>query len=325
MRKIKWGIIGLGDIAHSFAENFSVENAELVAVGSRNLQKAQDFAEKHAIPKAYGSYEGCFYDPDIDVIYIATPNSFHYEHILAALKQKKHVFSEKAMMVNYSEFTEAINCAKENNVLLAEAMTIYHMPLYQLLKKKIQQNDFGKLKMVHALFGSYKPADENNRFFNPDLGGGALLDIGVYALSFIRYFMSSNPDILSTTVDLYPTGVDEQSSTLLKNKENEVGTLSLSFRAKMPKQGVIVCEDAYITITDYPRADKATITYSNGKSETITAGDTKEAMKYEIQAFTDAVANDSSGPYMDLTEDVTKIMDTLSREWDMNLSKHKPF
>lgn len=137
-----------------------------------------------------------------------------------------------------------------------------HMPLFKELKKVISLNYLGPVKMVQVNFGSFKEYDVNNRFFNPDLAGGALLDIGVYAVSSARWFMSSKSNTVLTTMTPFETGVDESSGILLQNKEMEIATISLTMRAKQPKRGLIACENGYIEIYNFPRADKATITYA---------------------------------------------------------------
>lgn len=131
MTRIKWGIIGLGGIAHDFAASFKSDNAELTAVASRTLQKAQDFASEYNVPKAYGHYEALCFDPDIDIIYLATPNSHHAENIKMALNAGKHVLCEKAMVMNNTQLEEILSLADEKNLIVAEAMTIYHMPLFK--------------------------------------------------------------------------------------------------------------------------------------------------------------------------------------------------
>lgn len=320
MKKIKWGIIGLGGIAHDFAAAFQSEQAELVAVGSRTLQKAQEFADQYQVPKAYGHYEALCFDPDIDIVYLATPNSHHAENIKMVLNAGKHVLCEKAITMNADQLNEVLELAKEKNLIVAEAMTIYHMPLYQQLKARIESGEFGALKMVNAMFGSLKDTDPSMRFFNKELGGGALLDIGVYALSFVRYFLSSQPTTLQTLVQLYETGVDEMSTIQMKNEQNELSTVSLSFRGKMPKQGVIVCENAYITALDYPRADKAVITYPDGTTEVVEAGDSGSALAYEVKALSETLLNQENQSYIELTKDVTDLMDQAAKAWGMDLT-----
>ncbi|GEL67527.1 Gfo/Idh/MocA family protein [Marinilactibacillus psychrotolerans] len=321
MSTTKWGIIGLGEIAHNFADSFKSDNAELIAVASRTLQKAQDFASEYNVPKAYGHYEALCFDPDIDIVYLATPNSHHAENIKMALNAGKHILCEKAIVMNAAQLAEVMELAEEKNLIVAEAMTIYHMPLFKQLKSRIQTGEFGELKMVNAMFGSLKDSDPSMRFFNKELGGGALLDIGVYALSFVRYFLSSQPTDLQTMVNLYETGVDEMSTIQLKNSQNELSTVSLSFRGKMPKQGVIVCENAFITVLDYPRADKAIITYPDGATEIVEDGSSAFALSYEVQDLSDTILNKENKTYIELTKDVTDLMDQSAKAWGMDLTK----
>lgn len=321
MSTTKWGIIGLGEIAHNFADSFKSDNAELIAVASRTLQKAQDFASEYNVPKAYGHYEALCFDPDIDIVYLATPNSHHAENIKMVLNAGKHVLCEKAIVMNAAQLAEVMELAEEKNLIVAEAMTIYHMPLFKQLKSRIQTGEFGELKMVNAMFGSLKDSDPSMRFFNKELGGGALLDIGVYAISFVRYFLSSQPTDLQTMVNLYETGVDEMSTIQLKNSQNELSTVSLSFRGKMPKQGVIVCENAFITVLDYPRADKAIITYPDGATEIVEDGSSASALSYEVQDLSDTILNKENKTYIELTKDVTDLMDQSAKAWGMDLTK----
>lgn len=317
MKKLNWGILGLGQIANEFAEAFNVENAVLYAAGSRNDEKAAAFAKKHAIEKSYGSYEALLADPAIDVVYIATPHSHHADLILKSLENGKHVLAEKAITMNNDQLTQAIKLAKEKKLVLAEAMVIYHMPLYHKLKEIAQEGSLGKLKMIQVSFGSLKEADPTNRFFNKDLAGGALLDIGIYALSFARFFLTSQPHEVHTTMNFYETGVDEQSGILLKNDQDELASISLTFRAKMPKLGIVAFENGFISVNDFPRADKATLTRPDGSVETIEAGNTKQAMNYEIADITNLILSNSPDPALDLTHDVMEIMDTLRKDWGL--------
>lgn len=318
MKKIKWGIIGLGDIAHQFASQFESSHAELAGVASRTLQKAFEFSKKYNVNKAYGSYQELAYDPDIDIVYVATPNSSHYKDMLMLLKAGKHVFCEKSITLNQKQLDTVLDLADKKNLLVAEAMTIYHMPLYREIKRSIASNKYGQVMMVHTLFGSKPPYDPANRFYSPELGGGALLDIGVYALSFIRYFMSSQPDERLTTVTLNKTGVDEESTFHLKNTHGEVGTATLSLRALMPNQGIIVCEEAYITVQDYPRGTLARVTYTDGTSEEIRAGKNSRALTYEIEAVTQTLLSETDHTSLSLTKDVNELIDWAAKEWGMS-------
>lgn len=315
MKKYQWGIIGLGNIAHEFAEHFDQETSELAAVASRTMDKAETFAQRYHVPKAYSNYQEMLNDQEIDIIYIAVPNRQHSQHIMEALAANKHVLCEKAITMNKKELTEAMKLAEEKNLVLAEAMTIFNMPLYQQLRSLIDTNKLGALKMIQAPFGSYKDPDPTNRFFNPELAGGALLDIGTYAVSFARFFLSSQPEVIASTMVPFETGVDEQSVTILRNKENELATISLTFQAKMPKVGIVAFEEGYITITDYPRADRAEIIFNNGTREWIESGSTAQAMNYEIENMVKTIQGELPNRSLFLTHDVIEILDGMQKLW----------
>ena len=315
MKKLKWGILGPGSIARDFAQALNRVNGEVYAVASRNKERAEKFARENNVKKAYGSYDEIIKDKDIDVVYIATPHSNHYEYIIKSLNNNKHVLCEKAITVNERELEEALKIARENNLVLEEAMTLFHMPLYEKVIKKINNEDLGKVNMVQVSFGSFKEYDENNRFFNLDLAGGALLDIGTYALSFARYFLSSMPEEILSTVKKDKTGVDEQSGIILKTKEEEIATISLAFRSKMPKRGIVSCDNGFITIDNFPRANKATINYLDGAVEVIECGEEEKALDYEVIFMEERIKENKESNSIDLTYDVTKIMNKVRKDW----------
>lgn len=167
-------------------------------------------------------------------------------------------------------------------------------------------------------FGSYKEYDMNNRFFNRNLAGGAMLDIGVYALSFIRWFMSETPENVVSQVRFAPTGVDEQAGILLMNNAGEMATVSLSLHAKQPKRGMAAFDKGYIEVYEYPRASKAVITYTeDGRKEVIEEGKTEYAILYEIKDMENAVSGNSEIMHMEYTKDVMKIMTDVRKQWNM--------
>ncbi|PWX66735.1 Gfo/Idh/MocA family protein [Clostridium perfringens] len=315
MKKLKWGILGPGNIARDFAQALNRVNGEVYAVASRNKERAEKFARENNVKKAYGSYDEIIKDKDIDVVYIATPHSNHYEYIIKSLNNNKHVLCEKAITVNERELEEALKIARENNLVLEEAMTLFHMPLYEKVIKKINNEDLGKVNIVQVSFGSFKEYDENNRFFNLDLAGGALLDIGTYALSFARYFLSSMPEEILSTVKKAKTGVDEESGIILKTKEDEIATISLAFRSKMPKRGIVSCDNGFITIDNFPRANKATINYLDGAVEVIECGEEEKALDYEVIFMEERIKENKESNSIDLTYDVTKIMNKVRKDW----------
>ena len=313
MKQYNWGIIGLGNIAREFASNI-VQLHPVYAVASRNLDSALAFQSEYQAEKAYGSYEELLSDPAVDIVYIATVNSQHYKWIMESLAHGKHVLCEKTIWGNYEEMKTAYALAEEKGLLLCEAMTIYHMPLFKEIKKMIAEGKLGKIKFVEAELGSLKEDDPANRFFNPALGGGAMLDIGTYVLSFVIYFLSGEVTELKHLMSPYPTGVDEMWSISLKTSNQEIGSANVTFRAKLPKRGIIAGDKAFISVMNYPRAEKATIVYPDGTEKVLEIGETSKALQYEILDIEKALdTGDRSLAFVDCTKKVVELMDCLLR------------
>lgn len=309
MKQLNWATLGCGVIANQLAEAMQAKGRTLYSVANRTHQKAVEFANKYKIEKVYDSIDEVFEDENVDIIYISTPHNTHIEYLRKALKNGKNVICEKSITLNSKELDEAINLAKENNVVLAEAMTIYHMPIYKKLKEMLKSGVLGKVNLITMNFGSFKEYDMNNRFFNPNLAGGAMLDIGVYALSFIRWFMDSRPDKCASQTKSAPTGVDEQVGLLLMNDEGQMASVMLSLHSKQPKRGMISCEKGYIEIMEYPRAWEATILYvESGETQKITAGENADALVYELEDMERAINGEHGCMHLDYTWDVMDMM-----------------
>ncbi len=317
-QKLNWGLIGKGIIAREMAQALRRVNGEIYAVCATTLAGAQKFAEEFSIERAYGNVDELLADENIDIVYIATPHNLHYECIIKALKAGKHVLCEKAITVNDAQLEEAVQIAREKNLILEEAMTIFHMPVFKKLKEIVAGGAIGKVKMVQVNFGSCKEYDVKNRFFSKDLAGGALLDIGVYATSFARYFMSSGANEILTTANYFETGVDETSGIILRNKEGEMAVMALTMRAKQPKRGVVAGELGFIEVYNYPRADKATITYTeDGHTEVIELGDTAIALDYEVLDMQEYVMSQTGKTELSYSRDVMKTLTEIRRQWGM--------
>ena len=299
MKEYRWATLGCGVIANQLAEALAKQGRTLYAVGNRTYEKAIAFAQKYHVKKVYNVIEDMFTDDNVDIIYISTPHNTHISYIIQALKNGKHVLCEKSITLNAQELQQAVKLAEQNDVILAEAMTIYHMPIYQKLNEIIQSDILGKPRFIQVNFGSYKEYDMKNRFFNKNLAGGALLDIGVYALSFARWFFSQNPCHIMSQVKFAPTGVDEQAGILLMNEKQEMATISLSLHAKQPKRGITAFEKGYIEMEDYPRAEQATIYYTEqNKKEIIKMGKTEYALLYEVMDMEKAVSKQENVMYL---------------------------
>ncbi len=318
MRNINWAVLGTGVIANEMAVALKKNGKNIYAVGNRTYEKAVAFGKKYAIKKVYKDYNEMFTDPDVDVIYITTPHNTHINFMKKAIENGKHILVEKSITLNSDELEEAILLAKEKGVIIAEAMTIFHMPIYKKLKEILETGVLGRVNLITMNFGSFKEYDMKNRFFNRSLAGGAMLDIGVYALSFIRWFMDSNPDQLLSQVKMAPTGVDEQAGLLLTNKEGQMATVMLSLHSKQPKRGMISCEKGYIEVMEYPRAWEAKITYvDTGKVETIGAGENADALLYELMDMEKAIEGDVSCIHFEYTKDVMELMTEFRKAWNL--------
>lgn len=317
-KNYRWAVLGCGVIANELAVAMGKQGRKPDAVGNRTREKAVAYAEKYGIEKVYEDFHQMFTDDEIDIIYITTPHNTHITFILEALRNGKHVLCEKSITLNSEELALAVRTAREHGVILAEAMTLYHMPLYGKIRGITESGTLGPLRFIQMNFGSYKEYDMKNRFFSRELAGGALLDIGVYALSFVRWFMSEKPDQVVSQVRFAPTGVDEQAGILLMNRAQEMASVSLSLHAKQPKRGMVSFDRGYIEIYDYPRAEKAVITFTeNGRTETIEEGKTEDALMYEVIDMEQAVSGAADRMYLDFTEDVMEIMTDIRREWGM--------
>lgn len=315
MKEYNWVSLGCGVIANELAQAMAKEGRTLYGVANRTYSKAVDFAKKYNIPNVYKSIDDAINDENVDIIYISTPHNTHIKYLRQALKKGKHILCEKSITLNIDELEEAKKLAEENNVILAEAMTIYHMPIYKRLNEIIDSGALGELKIIQMNFGSYKEYDMANRFFNPNLAGGALLDIGVYALSFVRWFMSEKPNQICSQVKNAPSGVDEQAGILLMNNVGEMATVTLSLHAKQPKRATASFDKGYIEMYDYPRGERAVITYTDDNhQEIIECGNTDDALRYEVIDMENAVAGQDSKMYLDYTTDVMSIMTDIRKD-----------
>lgn len=316
--RLNWGIIGTGWIGGEMAEILDGRYGTIYGVAARNPQKTKEFAKKHHIEQVYTDWHDLVRDPAVDIIYIATPHNMHYEQMKEALENGKHVFSEKAVTVSSRQLKECTELARQKGLVIMDGVTLLHMPLFHELKKRLDSGELGKVKMIQVNFGSCKEYDVNNRFFSKDLAGGALLDIGVYALSFVRFFMSSQPNVILTTASYFETGVDESSGILLKNPDQEMAVVSLTMRAKQPKRGIVACEKGYIEVEVYPRADKAKIVWTeDGRVEEIQAGASAKALEYEALDMESYVRNHGGQANLQIVEDVMDLMSAVRNQWGL--------
>lgn len=318
MKQLNWGICGIGWIGTEMTEALKKSGKSVYGICSTHPDRTEAFAKKHDIPHPFDSYEEMIQDPAIDIVYIATPHNLHYKQMKEALLAGKNVFCEKAITVNSRQLEECVQIAKEKKLVISDGVTLLHMPLYKKLDEIVRSGKLGKIKMIQVNFGSCKEYDVNNRFFSKNLAGGALLDIGVYAVSFVRWFMESQPDVMLTTASFLETGVDETSGIILKNEDGQMATISLTMRAKQPKRGVVAGEKGYIEVDLFPRADQAKIVWTeSGETEIIHAGNSADALVYEAQDMEDYINNGTGERNLDLVRDVMKTLTSVRNAWGM--------
>ena len=258
---IRWGILATGNIARKFATGLAeLPDAELIAVGSRRLEAAQAFATDFQIPKAYRSYESLAQDPEIDAIYVASPHPFHLEHTLLCLHHEKAVLCEKPLAVNAKQASTMIHAATERGVYLLEAMWTRHLPVWTQIRKWLQEGLIGELRLLTADFSFLSLTDDpSHRRYNPELAGGALLDIGIYPLALAYMLFEGEPTSVQSTLHRYHTGVDETSAYLFTYPNGAIASLTSSFAGQGSMEAVLTGTRGTIRVPYFWKAQEATV------------------------------------------------------------------
>lgn len=324
--ELRWAVIGCGVIANQMATSLALAGRTLAGVANRTREKAVAFAEKYHVARVYDTVEELYADPAIDAIYVTTPHNTHIRYLRDALAAGKHVLCEKSITLNSEELDEARAIAREHGVVLMDATTILHMPLYRELLRRAEAGEFGRMNLAQLNFGSYKEyGDLTNRFYNINLAGGAMLDIGVYALSLMRLFMASQPTEVVSLGNLCETGVDVAGGIVCRNVEGQLGVVSLTLHSKQPKRAVLSFDKCYVEVMEYPRADTATIVWTaDGRRETVTAGVEGYALCYEMADLERAVAGDAEAAgLIDTAADVMRLMTDVRRAWGVTYPEER--
>ena len=244
---LKWGIIGLGNIANKFAVDLGlIDNCELVGVASRSVDKAKQFGRQYGARYFHSSYDELFKNSEVDIIYIATPHNSHMELALEAMKHKKHVLCEKPLAVNRGQVQRLIDVARLNNVFLMEAFWTRFNPSIEAIIADIKNNAIGEVNYINADFTFYRDASPESRMLNLDLAGGSLLDVGVYPI-FLSYLIMGYPEEILATAIKHNTGADIQTSAILKYRNGLANVMS-GFRSDSDKIAKIYGTDGKIYI-----------------------------------------------------------------------------
>ncbi|GAA4278966.1 Gfo/Idh/MocA family protein [Aquimarina mytili] len=268
-RVIKWGIIGCGKIAHKFAEDLlTIPSAKLHAVASRSTKKASDFGAIYNAAIFYDNYEALSKDPEIDIIYIATPHTLHYQNTIMCLTNKKAVLCEKPFAMNANQVEQMIIAAQQNKVFLMEALWTYFLPHYRYVLDKIESKELGKVKALKADFGFASAFNPDSRVFNKKLGGGSLLDVGIYPL-FAALTILGYPEKINAHATFGKTAVDETCTMQLHYKNGVTASLFSAINQKTNTEAIITLENGTIIINSRFHEPSSVTIKKEGKSEHI--------------------------------------------------------
>ena len=323
--KINWGIISTGKISGKFAEALKIlPEAELTAVASRTKESADAFAEKHNIPRAYATYQELADDPDIDVVYIGTPHSFHLENSVMCMRKGKSVLCEKALTINADEAREMVNVAREENVFLMEAMIPRHVPLLKKVLQWIKDDRIGEVRMVKASRCARGIFPPEGRHLNPELGGGSLLDVGVYVISFAMQILGKTPIETIGLGHMGELGSDEQGVAILKYDKGEIADLSFALRTNAVDEAYILGTDGYIKVHElFAVPTRASLVIDNKEVAFIEEPIIGNALNYEAQEVMrcmNAGLKESAHMPLDESIQIMEIMDKIREPWGLRYS-----
>jgi predicted dehydrogenase len=319
IQKIRWGILAPGKISGAFAAALQeAEGVELAAVGSRDLGRARAFADKYGFDRAYGSYAELAADPDVHAVYIGTPHTFHERDTVLCLDNGKHVLCEKPLAINAVQARRMVAAARDNDRLLMEAMWTRFLPSLVHVRKLIDSGTIGAPRTLTADFGFQAADDPAGRLFNPELGGGTLLDLGVYPVS-LAHWLFGDPVEIHGAANLGPTGVDDDAGILLRHAGGEMTTAFTSFRVETPRTATIQGTEGWIRL-EQPWWGARSITVGlKGREEESQSFDLRgQGYTHMAEAFMDLIREgkrDSDVVPHDQSLAVMETMDALRAGW----------
>ena len=284
---MKWGILATGNIAKKFASTInqmSKENEQLVAVGSRNIESAKAFANEHNIPRYYDSYEALVKDQDVEAVYVATPNTLHYENCRLCLEHGKHVLCEKPFTINDKQAQELYRLARDRHLFIMEGLWIWFLPLYDRLRSILQQGVIGEIKHISCQYGFVATGARKERKFNPELGGGALLDIGIYNLGFLRIVTGDEPQNVETQkVHINEYGTDDYSCLKLTYNDGCTAESVQTIGQELKRNARIEGTKGSIFLPDFQHAETMILEVEGKEPETIECPVDINGFEYEIR------------------------------------------
>ena len=325
-KKIKWGIMGPGNIAQKFVQSVKcIKDAEITAVASRLSVRAAEFAAQYGISRSYGSYRQLAEDPEVDIVYIGTHNPAHFECALLCLKAGKAVLCEKPFTVNALQAEILVRTARESGIFLMEAMWMRYLPTIVKVRELIGKSVIGDIRMIKADFGIRASWNPEGRLLNPALGGGALLDVGIYPISFSSMVFGACPSTIRGVAYLGATGVDEQFSAILGYEEGRLAVLSGAIRTTLPNEAWVIGTEGYIRLPSFWCSQTVELCLNDRTEQfelpftsTGYIHEAEEAMHCMRQGLTE-----SNIMPLDESLKIMKILDTLREQWGLGYPSEK--
>ena len=318
-RPLRWGILSAARIANKFCEGVkSLPDAELVAVAARDGQRAREFAGKWGIPKAYDSYDALVNDPDVDAVYVATTHDFHREHTLLALNAGKPVLCEKPFAINAGESEDMVQVARENKLFLMEAMWTRFFPIMAKVRELVRDGAIGEPRMVQADFGFRADYDPDSRLFDPKRGGGALLDVGIYVVSFASMILGE-PNRVDGMATLAPNVVDEQAAITLGYPGGELASLTTAVRTNTQHEATVLGTEGKIRIhPEFWKPERLTLYRAGRDHEEISLPSSSGGFNYEAEEVARCLRAgklESDVMPLDETLSIMRTLDKLRERW----------
>ncbi len=322
MEPIRWGILGTGHIAAKFAEGLSyLDEAELVAVGSRARETAEQFAERWEVARAHPSYEDLADDPEVDVVYVATPHPMHLRDSMLCLRGGKAVLCEKPLTVNARQAGKLIDCAREEGLFLMEAVWTRFLPAIVRLRELLAEGVIGQVRMVKADFCFRTGWNPEGRLLNAELAGGGLLDVGGYTLALASMIYGGPPEEVASLAHIGETGVDEQAAILIKHSGGRLGVLSCAVRTFVPHEAVIAGTDGYIRLHHpFWKTDRLTVVPSDGEQQEMELpyeGNGYQCEAAEVMQCLRAGMTESAVMPPSESLSIARTMDSVRQQWGL--------
>ena len=309
---VRFGVLGTGHIASRFTDDLTRSpSCEVVAIGSRTLERATEFRAEHSIARAHGSYEELVADPDVDVVYVAVPHPGHRDAAMLALEAGKSVLVEKPFAMDLTQTREIVDTARSNRLFCMEAMWTRFLPQFRAIQQLLDDERLGELKTVIAEFGVYFEKDSTSRLYDPMLGGGALLDLGIYPVSLAHFVFGAPQEVMALSDPTF-TGVDEQTSILLHYDGGGQAMLTASLGVELPNRAVIAGEKARIEIARrWHQPSSFTLTERGGAPEVHEYHDAGNGLRYQAEEVARCLrAGETESPILPL-ESTLQVMATM--------------